>query len=395
MNSVEEFVQGTQFTDTDYMTRYRLAFWEDQGYVQALAEHLFESIRIDWLTADQDTRTRVAAILPNLLKGFASRIRYDTEYLIHQDITVFIDDHSCEISAECLNTRFKQDKKDADKTWLFVFNTRASAWLLTQLQREFRLVSTEPNIIQGIQDTIMYSLLPAHHYSEPQNYAVVFEFECDLHRPGEGFKAAFTMTGSDLNVQGATCGNYIHQTWPLTGRAIIELVRGALCVQQGNVFKKTMPDGTKLSASIDESTGKLTVEAYGSAVSVAELGEQLAWLGAAVRALPLENDKITYCVPVMIKDLGSGNVNMTPHSLILQPSLRKVNFKIIFEMEETSATRLNRRCIIVKGYPISRRNVWREYGYPDQCDVMIGTDYWNRSIEKLCLREFLFHQKFM
>ncbi|PTB42512.1 hypothetical protein M441DRAFT_68035 [Trichoderma asperellum CBS 433.97] len=306
MNSVEELVQGTK----------------------------------DWLTADQDTRTRVAAILPNLIKGFASRLRYDTEYLIHQDIITFIDDHSYEISAECLSA-----------------------------------LSTEPNIIQGIQDTIMSSLLPAHHYGEPQNCAVVFELECDLRsfsetqnpedRPGEGLKAAFTMTGSDLDVQGATCGNYMHQTWPLTGKAITELVRGALC---------TMPDGTKLSASIDESTGKLTVEAYGSAVSVAELGEQLAWLRPAVRASPLDNDKIAYCVPVIIKDLGSGN--MMPHSSIFQPSFEK--------MEETSGTRLNGRCIIVKGYPISRRNVWRESGCPGQCDVMIGTDYWNRLIEKLC-----------
>lgn len=94
MNSVEELVQGTKFTDTKYMTGYRLAFWEDQGYIQALAEHLFESIRRDWLTADQDTRTRVAEILPNLIKGFVSRLYYDTEYLIHQDIITFIDDHS-------------------------------------------------------------------------------------------------------------------------------------------------------------------------------------------------------------------------------------------------------------------------------------------------------------
>lgn len=33
MNSVEELVQGTKFTDTEYMTGYRLAFWEDQGYI--------------------------------------------------------------------------------------------------------------------------------------------------------------------------------------------------------------------------------------------------------------------------------------------------------------------------------------------------------------------------
>lgn len=93
-----------------------------------------------------------------------------------------------------------------------------------------------------------------------------------------------------------------------------------------NLPVETMPDGTKLSASIDESTGKLTVEAYGSAVSVAELGEQLAWLRPAVRASPLDNDKIAYCVPVIIKDLGSGN--MMPHSSIFQPSFEKVNFKI-------------------------------------------------------------------
>lgn len=139
-----------------------------------------------------------------------------------------------------MNIRLQQGKKDADKTWLFVFNTRASAWLRTQLQREFRLVSTDPNTIQGIQDTNMSSLLPAHHYGEPQNCAVVFELECDFRsfsetqnpedRPGEGLKAAFTMTGSDLDVQGATCGNHMHQTRPLTGKAIIELVRGALCV---------------------------------------------------------------------------------------------------------------------------------------------------------------------
>lgn len=153
-----------------------------------------------------------------------------------------------------------------------------------------------------------------------------------------------------------------------------------------------MPDGTKLCASFNKPKEKLIVEAYGAAVSVAEIGEQLAWLGAAIRALPLENDKIKYCVPVIVKNLGLNNI--TSHRSILQPSSKSINFRINFEMEETSATGPNKRCIIVKGYPISQRNVWRQSRCSGQCGGMIGADYWNRSIERLCMREFLVHKIF-
>lgn len=92
---VEDLVEkDNKYTDTECMTGYRMEFWEDQGYIQALAKHLFDSICISWLFADQETRTRITAIVPRLLKGFASRLRYDTDYLIHQDIITFIDNHS-------------------------------------------------------------------------------------------------------------------------------------------------------------------------------------------------------------------------------------------------------------------------------------------------------------
>lgn len=97
-----------------------------------------------------------------------------------------------------------------------------------------------------------------------------------------------------------------------------------------------MPDGTKLCALINESKGKLIVEAYGAAVSIAEVGEQLAWLGASVRALPREHNKITYCAPVIIQDLDSDNI--ASHRSILMPTLKGIRFNTSFEMEETSAT---------------------------------------------------------
>lgn len=107
--------------------------------------------------------------------------------------------------------------------------------------------------MQGIQDNIMSSLLPAYDCNNEiasQNYAVSFELESNLlsfsethdpeEQPGKGFKTAFTLTGSDLEVQGATCSNYMQQTWPITGETIIELVKGALCIQQGCVFNSML-----------------------------------------------------------------------------------------------------------------------------------------------------------
>lgn len=76
------------------MTDYHMTLWEVRVYIQEVAGHLFESVRTSWWCADRDTRARVTAILPCLLKGFAHRLRYDTDYLIPRDIIAFIDEHS-------------------------------------------------------------------------------------------------------------------------------------------------------------------------------------------------------------------------------------------------------------------------------------------------------------
>lgn len=85
---------ASKVTGTEHMTEYRMTFLEERGYIQELAAHLFESVRTNWWCADQETRTRITAILPRLLEGFASRLRHDTDYLISRDIITFIDEHS-------------------------------------------------------------------------------------------------------------------------------------------------------------------------------------------------------------------------------------------------------------------------------------------------------------
>lgn len=85
-----------------------------------------------------------------------------------------------------------------------------------------------------------------------------------------------------------------------------------------------MSDETELSAIINESNSKLILEAYGAAVSIAEIGEQLAWLGAAVGTLPREHNNITYCTPVIVEGQDSDNI-ASPRS-ILQPSIKSIKF---------------------------------------------------------------------
>lgn len=100
------------------------------------------------------------------------------------------------------------------------------------------------------------------------------------------------------------------------------------------------------------------VEATGTKVSVAEIGVQLAWLGAALRSSPYKLG-VAYCTPLI--HIDSQSVKVSENLL----SLPSVQFKIDFAIEELELTQLtpkmlNGQCwhsmfrnpIIVKGYPI-------------------------------------------
>lgn len=103
------------------------------------------------------------------------------------------------------------------------------------------------------------------------------------------------------------------------------------------------------------------VEAVGTRPSVAEIGEQFAWLGAALRSPPYEL-RIAYCMPF----ISSIRVNNCPHSVPRTPSGPDILCEIDFIVQEREE-HLNpsnsqhwhnivRNPVIVKGYPIRRRS---------------------------------------
>lgn len=132
------------------------------------------------------------------------------------------------------------------ESWLlayreFVPSTKAYEWLLTRLRREFHLAPTEPNTIRTIRDEIMSSLPSAHRISRKVSSKVCsarFELDFDIlgffeterysGPPEEVFEGVVTVTGSCRDAQAATCAQYLCQTWPSSGEAMVQLIKGAL-----------------------------------------------------------------------------------------------------------------------------------------------------------------------
>jgi hypothetical protein len=190
----------------------------------------------------------------------------------------------------------------------FISKSPAYEWLLATLRKEFLLAPAEPNSMEAVRREILHSLPPSHKVSRkksPQACKVTFRIKWDPlafveeqdygEEPSEAVKTAITLTGSANDAQALTCGQYLRQTWPLSGEHTIRLLqdwsvvdlainthasslaRSSQNSKPNHISIGDLPDSTKLTAWINEAV--FMVEVFGTGDSVAEIGEQLAWLG--------------------------------------------------------------------------------------------------------------------
>ncbi|KAF3314749.1 hypothetical protein TWF173_004559 [Orbilia oligospora] len=172
------------------------------------------------------------------------------------------------------------------------------------------------------------------------------------------------------DAQALTCVEYLCQTWPSTGKYIIELVKDVIDESE-ILHTRTLPDNTALIAYFRESS-ELVVEAVGTKDSVAEIGQQLAWLCTALSPSPLETGVVA--VVPLIKNSQSLNSRergtTTPPTDSRGPAhansnLPTFSFRLHFSAEEREQNTipLNGQCwhnmfrnpMVVKGYPIPWR----------------------------------------
>ncbi|KAL7784115.1 hypothetical protein V8C37DRAFT_363567 [Trichoderma ceciliae] len=439
-------------TATEYSNESISTLSKKQSYIMELVDDLVKSVGS--FDADQETQTRISAILPELLKGFALKVGYNARTQMHRDIMAFVQRHRCKIAEKFTDISFEQDEdrnrisinvdgmslddrmsfwiekdhqsndlaqagvespdkditaeeptdedltfeaeleeEEATESWLLAYreffaNSKAYEWLLTRLRREFNLAPTESNTIQEVRSKIISSLPSVHRISRrasPQSYRAVFKLDWDIleffesqkysKQPEEVFEGVITLTGSCLDAQAATCAQYIQQTWPLTGGVAIELIKEVLRSAERCSYQRKLPDGTEVKAWIKKP--KFMVEIYGGSTSIAETGEQLAWLGAALRTSPRLGGLI-YCVPT-INNIIQSSTSLQKSEF--QPSANNVTFEIKFAIEDVpqSLEPTNGQCwhgifrnpVVVKGYPIPQRSEWNT-GLEISLNIMAG-----------------------
>ena len=136
--------------------------------------------------------------------------------------------------------------------------------------------------------------------------------------------------------------------------------------------KEILDDRTCLKASFDQ--GKTCLQAIGPLDSVAEIGEIIAWLGAALRSSP-KGEGVSYCSPVISK----------PYIERQLPEKTVVTSSIDFEFQtdevhgdDLPTWRETGRCwhslfqnpVVVNGYPTRRKPV-KSIGIEIPLEIMV------------------------
>jgi hypothetical protein len=126
---------------------------------------------------------------------------------------------------------------DSDLYHDFIVKSPAYSWLVASLQREATLTRATPDLMGDIGDKIL-SVLPSIHKvsrrAPSMECKATFELDWDplsfvkeqqyVEKADEALKRAITLTGSTNDAQALTTSEYLTQTWPATGKFVMQLV---------------------------------------------------------------------------------------------------------------------------------------------------------------------------
>ncbi|KAI6330624.1 hypothetical protein MCOR07_005526 [Pyricularia oryzae] len=275
----------------------------------------------------------------------------------------------------------KTSKSHGGEYFDSVGKSEAFTWLVGRLQSEARLAKTTPEASFVLRDLVPKQKRPRRG-ERPESTDVKFELDWEPNLffedqkctvpPSEAIANVITLTGGSIDAQATTTLEYLHQTWPSSGKELLQLIKVVLSQKEMLWHEATLIDGTQLRACIDNC--QFLVEATGTTASVSEIGEQLAWLGAALRSSPIPAG-VAYCRPVAV--VVRETATHGQHSGPSEPSRL---IKIGFEMSTIGHSAMDKgQCwhhafnnpVVVLGYPIPRRST-SNHGLEIPLNIMAG-----------------------
>ncbi|PLN75622.1 hypothetical protein BDW42DRAFT_199323 [Aspergillus taichungensis] len=254
-----------------------------------------------------------------------------------------------------------------------IHNSPMYTCLLDNIRRECTLAPAKPDIIGQIRRSILSSLptsprisrqRPAEIFDvsfkicwDPRSFLMEQEY---MEGPEEALEKVITLTGSTKSVQALTCGDYMRQTWPSTGKDVLRLLK--VLVSGETRGSTALPGDTRLCFSRHPSRDRNTafdiwVDVRGIAPVIAEIGEQLAWLASALRSSQ-SRGSIAYSRPFI------GNMQLGHVTYETTPRVA-YTCEISVEVREglVGTESVNGECwlnlfampLVVEGFPVRRR----------------------------------------
>ncbi|EXV01255.1 phosphorylase [Metarhizium robertsii] len=381
-----------------------------------LADDLFNKAFTE--KPDEDGLDRIEKLLPQLLKTFAIKVGSGGSTQIYRDVMVFVRRHRSEIT-KAMRDRYNEennlrsdvlgnnvtriDPGDLVRHWRqhtdtledlniapneisedisdyiyyedldeadpaadslpelsvykdFISKLPEYKWLLERIQGALYM-DDAGNVQTNIRNTILQLLPRAKRISReaiPQTHYLTFTADWDLceflqeqdylDSPERTLERAITIIGSETDAQAATTTEYLGQTWPSSGIHLLHAVKAAMqdtC--PGRSFFWSLGPCFKLGVA-------------GIAESIAEIGEQLAWLGSALRSSP-------YQTGIAVVNAFVSRMWTSPLNGVTQRSEFFCNINFNLDAVDGTGEIPNGQCwhdlfrnpVIVKGYPIPRR----------------------------------------
>ena len=244
----------------------------------------------------------------------------------------------------------------------------AFEWLTSRIVRETRIVPPETDHAGRIRSRILNKLgLPDHisRQSSLQHKRVVFvipwqflnhlrdqQYCSELRLAPETIPRVLTLTGYPDHAQATTCAEYMEQTWPQSGPQMLEFIIQLASPEASPNLQTTLRDET-IVARAKYSSSRFTVfVVFGNPYSIAEVGQQLAWLAGTFTTSPF-SEGVAFCTPsvIVLNNEGEG-------------APEDARFQITYDWgEPTIPTAENGLCwlsmfrnpVVVTGFPILRR----------------------------------------
>ncbi|KAK1484393.1 hypothetical protein CABS01_13816 [Colletotrichum abscissum] len=197
-----------------------------------------------------------------------------------------------------------------------VIESKSFKWLIDSLRRELALRrdfdESEGFNHREILRRKILEILPTGKISKsrpPNTHSVTFRVPGWVHLGAAGLNLfrsesplheAIVITICSGDAQAASVEDYMKQTWPSTWRTIFNLVHWASVDDSGRIYEEILHDRTQVSASSED--GTLIMNLHGTAQTIAECGEQLAWLQTSYANAPPHQsmDNVLQRIPVIM-----------------------------------------------------------------------------------------------